>query len=70
MIKKFSQVNERLSLRAWGLVHGAAGGQALSEYGVIVGVVVGILVVAAVVAFRDEIVTSFKTATSALRNAR
>jgi Flp pilus assembly pilin Flp len=70
MFKRFSQWNEQLSLKAWNVVQKAEGGQALSEYGVIVGVVVGILVVAVVIAFRDEIVASFRSATSALRSAR
>jgi Flp pilus assembly pilin Flp len=70
MIKKLSQWNEKISLGAWKAVQKTEHGQALSEYGVIVGVVVGILVVAVVIAFRDEIVASFKSATNALRSAR
>jgi len=70
MFKKLSQWNEKVSLKAWGSLDKAQRGQALSEYGVIVGVIVGVLVVAVVIAFRDEIVASFKAATSALRNAR
>jgi Flp pilus assembly pilin Flp len=70
MLKKFSDLNQKASLAAWGFVSKAERGQALSEYGVIIGVVVGVIVVAVVIQFRDEIVGAFQDATSALRSAR
>ena len=70
MLKKVSELNQKASLAAWGIVSRAQRGQALSEYGVIIGVVVGVIVVAVVIQFRDEIVSAFQDATHALRSAR
>lgn len=70
MLRKFSELNQKASLAAWGKVSKAQRGQALSEYGVIIGVVVGVIVVAVVIQFRDEIVSAFQDATHALRSAR
>jgi Flp pilus assembly pilin Flp len=74
MIKKFSALNQRISLAAWKnsqkWLAEKEKGQTLSEYGVIIGVVVGVVVVAVVVAFRAQITAAFTAATSALRSAR
>jgi Flp pilus assembly pilin Flp len=70
MFKKFSDLNQKASLAVWSFVRKGESGQALSEYGVIIGVVVGIIVVAVVIQFRDEIVAAFRDATNALRSAR
>ena len=70
MLKKITDLNQKASLAAWGIVSRSQRGQALSEYGVIIGVVVGVIVVAVVIQFRDEIVGAFQDATKALRSAR
>ena len=75
MFKKLNDRSLQLSLAAWGfatrkLVAKNRKGQALSEYAVIIGVVVGVLVVAVVIAFRQQIIAAFQSATDALRGAR
>jgi Flp pilus assembly pilin Flp len=70
MSKKFSQINQNVSLAAWKFLQKSQKGQTLSEYGVIIGVVVGVVVVAVVIAFRQQIAAAFRDATSALRSAR
>ena len=69
-MKRISELNSKLSLAAWNFVRKAEKGQALSEYGVIIGVVVGVVVVIVVIAFRNQIVAAFHDATSALSSAR
>ena len=75
MFQKLKDRYLRLSLAAWGFatrkwVAKNSKGQALSEYAVIIGVVVGVLVVAVVVAFRQQIIAAFQSATNALAGAR
>jgi len=70
MFRKFSTLNQKVSLAAWRFLQKKEKGQTLSEYGVIIGVVVGVLVVAVVIAFRDQIAAAFHSATDALRSAR
>lgn len=70
MVRKLSSLNQKAGLAAWSFIRRAEKGQALSEYGVIIGVVVGVIVVAVVITFRNEIVAAFRDATNALRSAR
>jgi Flp pilus assembly pilin Flp len=70
MFRKFSSLNQKVSLAAWGFFQKKEKGQTLSEYGVIIGVVVGVITVAVVIAFRDQIAAAFHSATDALRSAR
>jgi Flp pilus assembly pilin Flp len=69
-MKSISDLNNKLSLAAWKYFRKAEKGQTLSEYGVIIGVVVGVVVVVVVIAFRNQIVSAFHDATSALSSAR
>jgi Flp pilus assembly pilin Flp len=75
MLKYLSALKQRITLAAWKVVSRKwfaekERGQALSEYGVIIGVVVGIVVVAVVISFRGQIVAAFQAATNALSSAR
>jgi len=75
MIKKFSALNQRISMAAWKSLSQKwlaekEKGQTLSEYGVIIGVIVGVVVVAVVIAFRGQITAAFTAATTALHSAR